>query len=177
MRKIALIFTVALLLTSCADAPAPVASGKVVGCEQINREEGVVDGVVLECLDGQSEVALSALRGPMIINVWGSWCYPCKEEIPIFRSFYEKASKKLQLVGIDVEEKSPEDGAKFVVKQGITWPNLYDSTGISKSVYGMGVPVTWFVAPDGSVAFKKIGVIKDEKELIQLTRQHLGISI
>jgi hypothetical protein len=41
----------------------------------------------------------------------------------------------------------------------------------------MGVPVTWFIAPDGSVAHKYIGVIKSEKELISLTSKHLGVEI
>jgi hypothetical protein len=41
----------------------------------------------------------------------------------------------------------------------------------------MGVPVTWFIAPDGKVKYKKIGIIKSEAELISLTEKHLGIKI
>jgi thiol-disulfide isomerase/thioredoxin len=113
----------------------------------------------------------------MIVNVWGSWCGPCKEEIPIFRSFYEKAKDKVSLVGVDVEESSIEDGRKFVEENGITWPNLYDPDGRSRLYFGMGVPVTWFIAADGSVAGKKIGVITDESELITLTNKYLGVKL
>jgi hypothetical protein len=41
----------------------------------------------------------------------------------------------------------------------------------------MGVPVTWFIGEDGKPAFKKIGVIKSEKELYQLTEKYLGVKI
>jgi hypothetical protein len=41
----------------------------------------------------------------------------------------------------------------------------------------MGVPVTWFIAPNGDVAYKHIGVINSESELIDLTQKHLGIRI
>jgi len=113
----------------------------------------------------------------MIVNVWGSWCGPCKEEIPIFRSFYEKAKGKVALIGVDVEEANLNDGRKFVAGNGITWPNLYDSDGRSREYFGMGVPVTWFIAADGSVAGTKIGVIKNEIELITLTNKYLGVRL
>ena len=113
----------------------------------------------------------------MIINVWGSWCGPCKEEMPIFRSFYNKLNGELQLVGVDVEEASIEDGRDFVLAHGITWPNLFDADGRSRAYFGMGVPVTWFISRDGSVAYKKIGVIKNELELISLTSKYLGVKL
>jgi hypothetical protein len=52
---------------------------------------------------------------------------------------------------------------------------LYDPDGRSRKYFGLGVPVTWFIAPDGSVAGKKIGVFKDEDELITLTNKYLGV--
>jgi thiol-disulfide isomerase/thioredoxin len=113
----------------------------------------------------------------MIINVWGSWCGPCKEEIPILRSFYKKVEATVVLVGVDVEEASIKDGQAFVENNGITWPNLFDSTGSSRAYFGMGVPVTWFIASDGSVVYKHIGVIKNEIELITLTSKYLRVKL
>jgi len=69
------------------------------------------------------------------------------------------------------------DGRTFVENNGITWPNLFDADGKSRAYFGMGVPVTWFIAADGSVAHKYIGVFKSEKELISLTSKHLGVEI
>jgi thiol-disulfide isomerase/thioredoxin len=132
---------------------------------------------MVDCLDGNSGVQLSALRGPMVINVWGSWCAPCEEEIPFFRTFYQRAKGKIELVGVDVEEANAQDGRDFVISNEMTWPNLIDNRGNSRGYFGMGVPVTWFIDADGKPAFKKIGVIKSEKELLQLTEKYLGVKI
>ena len=175
MKKV-LVVVLLLLLTACSPSSSYV-KGQVVSCEAITQDATVVGGVELECLDGTTGAQLGALKGPMILNVWGSWCGPCKEEIPIFRSFYEKAKEKVSLVGIDVEESSIEDGRKFVASSGITWPNLYDPDGRSREYFGMGVPVTWFIAADGTVVGKKIGAVKDENELITLTNKYLGVKL
>jgi cytochrome c biogenesis protein CcmG/thiol:disulfide interchange protein DsbE len=164
-----------LLLTSCT-APTTEIAGTLVSCTSL-QTRNVADPIELGCLDGSAGVAVNALRGPIIINVWGSWCGPCKEEIPILRSFYEKAKGKLQLIGVDVEEASVEDGQEFVLKNGITWPNLFDSDGRSRAYFGMGVPVTWFIAADGSVAYNHIGVFKNETELITLASKYLGVKL
>lgn len=175
MRR-ALAVVLLLLLTACSPSSSYV-KGEVVSCESISQDATFVGGVELECLDGTMGAQLGALKGPMIVNVWGSWCGPCKEEIPIFVSFYEKAKGKVSLIGVDVEESSIEDGQKFVASNGITWPNLYDPDGRSREYFGMGVPVTWFIAADGSVVGKKIGEIKDESELIELTNKYLGVKL
>ncbi len=165
-----------LLLTSCSQTSSHV-QGEVVSCASIAQDKSFIGGVTMDCLDGTAGAQLGALRGPMIVNVWGSWCGPCKEEIPILRSFYEKFQGKVALIGVDVEEAKFKDGRTFVEHNGITWPNLYDADGRSRQYFGLGVPVTWFIAADGSVAGKKIGVFKNEIELITLTNKYLGIQL
>jgi thiol-disulfide isomerase/thioredoxin len=128
-------------------------------------------------MDGKSNVNFAALRGPIIVNVWGSWCAPCSDEIPILRSFYSQAKAKLQVLGIDVEEGKASDGSNFVVEQAMTWPSLVDPDGRSRSLFGMGVPVTWFIDADGKVAFKKIGVLKSIQELRDLTQKYLHLTV
>ena len=163
------------MLTSCATSTKEIA-GEVVTCSAL-QSYSITNPIELGCLDGSSGASVNALRGPMIINVWASWCGPCREEIPIFRSFYEKVGGKLQLIGVDVEEASINDGRDFVLKNGITWPNLFDSDGRSRAYFGMGVPVTWFIAPNGRVEYRKIGAFKNESELIALTSKYLGVNL
>jgi thiol-disulfide isomerase/thioredoxin len=113
----------------------------------------------------------------MVVNVWGSWCGPCKKEMPVLRAFHERAKDKVQLIGVDVEEANFDDGRNFVERSGITWPNLYDPDGRSREYFGLGVPVTWFIAEDGSVAYKHIGIINDLDEILTLTEKHLGVRL
>lgn len=164
-----------LLLTSCTTSTKEIA-GEVVACTDIQTQTNR-NGIRLGCLDGGQGADINFLKGPMIINVWGSWCGPCKEEIPIFRAFYEKAIGKIKLVGVDVEEATIGDGQDFVLKNGMTWPNLFDGDGRSRAYFGMGVPVTWFIDAGGEIAYKKIGALKNEIELIMLTSKYLGVKL
>jgi thiol-disulfide isomerase/thioredoxin len=174
MKRLAM--AVAVLLLAGCSSPSEKIAGGVVSCESI-LSSATENSIMLDCLDGTDGASINGIKGPAIINVWGSWCGPCKEEMPILRSFYEKAQGKLALIGVNVEEASIEDGRKFVENNGITWPNLYDADGKSRAYFGMGVPVTWFIAADGSVAYKHIGVIKSEKELISMTSKYLGVKL
>lgn len=185
MKKFALVVSI-LLLTSCTqtsinsdgnDAPTVKQVGEVMDCAEILQKKLPTGGTPLVCLDQSEGAQLGALLGPMIVNVWGSWCRPCVEEIPYFVSFYEKAKDTVQLVGVNVEEANLKDAQRFVIEYGITWPNLYDSDGRSRQYFGLGVPVTWFISSNGDVAHKHIGVINSEAQLIELTKKHLGITI
>ena len=166
---------VLILLTGCS-SPSEEIAGQVVSCSEISSisTENSID---LGCLDGTAGASIDGITGPAIINVWGSWCGPCKEEMPILRSFYKKAEGKVALIGVDVEEASIEDGRSFVKKNGINWPNLYDSDGKSRAYFGMGVPVTWFISSNGTVAYKHTGILKNEIELISLTSKYLGVKL
>jgi thiol-disulfide isomerase/thioredoxin len=165
-----------LLLTACSPSSSYV-KGEVVSCASISQDATFTGGIEMDCLDRTTGARLGGLRGPMVVNVWGSWCGPCKEEIPIFRTFFERAKGTVELIGVDVEEANFDDGRIFVERHGILWPNLYDPDGRSRKYFGLGVPVTWFIAADGSVAGKKIGVITSEAELIALTNKYLGVEL
>ena len=174
-------FSLVLLATSLSSCssnkpPAEPTVGKVVNCDSIGRSSAVT-GIILPCLDNNSQIYLPSLRGPLIINVWGSWCGPCKQEIPFFRDFYVYAQKQLDLLGVDVEEAKPQDGVDFIKNEGMTWPNLFDPDGRTRGYFGLGVPVTWFIDSNGKVVYKKIGVLESLKELKDLSRKYLHITV
>jgi cytochrome c biogenesis protein CcmG/thiol:disulfide interchange protein DsbE len=171
------LLVVALLLLSGCSSTSTFVQGEVVSCESILQDSTFTEGIEMECLDSTVGARLGGLRGPMVVNVWGSWCGPCKEEMPVLRAFHERAKDKVQLIGVDVEEASIQDARTFVERNGITWPNLYDPDGRSREYFGLGVPVTWFIAADGSVAYKHIGIIKDLDQILALTEKHLGITL
>lgn len=176
MKRLA-IFLIAISLTACA-SPAPISvKGEVISCTSVTADKSITKGISVECVDGSAGAILESLRGPMIINVWGSWCTSCLEEMPEFVSFYSKAKGKVQLVGVAVEEAAPENSRRFIEKHGMTWPNFYDRDNKTRGFFGMGVPVTWFIDESGAVTYKKIGVIKSEAELITLTETYLGVKI
>ena len=175
--KRALVLVATLLLAGCAESEPVAQKGEVISCANVPSDSSVKSGTLVECVDGSKGLALESLRGPMIVNVWGSWCASCLDEIPDFVSFYAKAKEKVALVGVAVEESSPENSKRFIINNGITWPNYYDRDSKSRGYFGMGVPVTWFIDTNGKVQYKKIGIVKSEAELIELTEKYLGIKI
>jgi thiol-disulfide isomerase/thioredoxin len=176
MKIISALMISTLLLTSCGtETPKSVGNGKVISCSTITTDENKTSGTTLECLDGNSKVLLESIKGPAIINVWGSWCIPCRQEMPYLREL--AATGKVQIIGIDVDEADVESAKKFVIEQGMTWPNLYDKNGSTKSSFGMGVPITWYLNSKSEVAYKHIGVLKSIDQLFSDVEKYLGIKL
>jgi thiol-disulfide isomerase/thioredoxin len=176
MKRIFFIVSI-LLLSGCSSAQPVAESGQVISCSSVATDKSVVKGISIECVDGSAGAVIQSLRGPMVLNVWGSWCTSCLDEMPEFVSFYSKAKGKVQLVGVAVEEAAPENSQRFIKEHGMTWPNFYDRDNKTRGYFGMGVPVTWFIDTTGSAVYKKIGVIESEAELIALTEKYLGVKI
>ena len=175
-RLIALLAITSLLLSSCGAKSESVSlGGKVVACSTIATDLSKKSGTSLECLDGSGPVLLESIKGPAVINVWGSWCDPCKQEIPYFVELQKTG--KVTIIGIDVEEKNMQAGRDFISSHGMIWPNLYDAKGTTKSAFGMGVPVTWFINEKSELVTSKMGVLKNKKELYDLVNSALGIKV
>ena len=173
MRRILALFSVVLLLTGCSlTEPIPV-KGKVIDCESI--ETAPATDEALECLGGGAPISVDAIRGPAIVNVWGTWCAPCRQELPHFGHLLAKYGDKVDVIGIAVEEKSQEAVKKFVNTRGITWPILYDATGSTQRKFGPGVPVTSFINKSGKVVYTRYGAFQSTEELELATIKYLGV--
>ena len=177
MKKV-LILLLALSLTGCSAVTKSMSSkGEVVDCTEVSQVAAKPGDTLLNCLTGSQKISVESLRGPLIVNVWGSWCGPCADEIPLFVDFHHHADGKVKILGIAVEEAKSQDAKDFIVANGMTWPNLYDAKGVTRSTFGMGVPVTWFIDKHGNVVYKHVGVVKSTEELIELTNKYLKVSI
>ena len=173
MKKFITLTILALVLTGCSAIEPIQVKGEVVSCANIKVESGT--GVPLECLGGGSPIAADSIRGPALINVWGTWCEPCKQELPHLAHFLAKYSDQVYTVGIAVEEKNQQSVRKFIRNYGISWPILYDATGATRGKFGMGVPVTWLVDESGTVVYKKYGPFKSTEEIELAAIKYLGV--
>jgi len=177
MKKV-LILLLALSLTGCSSVTKTVtAKGEVVDCAEVDYVAANPGETLLNCLTGSQKISVESLRGPLIVNVWGSWCGPCKQEMPYFVDFNQRANGKVKLLGIAVEEAKSQDAKDFIISYGVTWPNLYDAKGVTRANFGMGVPLTWFIDKAGTVVYKHVGVINSTAELIDLTSKYLKVSV
>ena len=132
-------------------------------------------GISLPCLDGNGKTTFEAIRGPVLVNVWGSWCEPCQQEIPHLVKI--AATKKIAIVGVDVEERNMAAGRAFVESHKMSWPQLYDEKSVTRGIFGMGVPVTWFIDANGKVAYKQIGLFTSVAQIKTLVKKYLGVTV
>ena len=180
MKKLSVLLLTTLLVSSCSSITQESSTGYVPGCGQIKLLDNPGKSTLMPCLDGEVSINFHQLKGPMVINVWGSWCEGCKEEMPYFVDLYKTVSfesGQIQMLGINVEESSKEDAVEYIKNSGMSWPHLEDLDGISKSIFGPGVPVTWFINEEGKNVGTKIGSYTNKKQLFEQVEKAFGIKL
>ena len=104
-----------------------------------------------------AKVKLSQFKGkPVIINLWASWCPPCKSEMPVFEKLCKKYDGEIVFMMINLTTQDDISDAKgFIKDSGYTFPVYFDETGeVGQKYYTPGIPATFFVdAAGGAVAY------------------------
>jgi thiol-disulfide isomerase/thioredoxin len=180
MKKLLSLLITTLLISGCTSPTEVSAPGVVTSCDQIRLLESADKSSVMGCLGGSGEINFHQLKGPLLINVWGSWCEGCKQEMPYFVELYQGPlfkSGQIQLLGINVEEKSKADAIEYIQKNGMSWPNLEDSSENSKSIFGPGVPVTWFIDENSKTIDIKIGAYTNKKQLFKQVEKAFRVKL
>jgi thiol-disulfide isomerase/thioredoxin len=182
VRKFSLLIISALLLSSCSTGEQlPNATlGVIPSCDEIDTSKKTSEELKMSCLDGTSEINYHSIKGPIIVNVWASWCTGCKEEMPYFVDLYANPifkSGEIKLLGIDVDEKDADSGPNFIKSYGMSWPHLEDTDGRSKLVFGPGVPVTYFLDKSGEVIHKHIGAFRSKTELYEAVEKYFQVKL
>lgn len=104
-------------------------------------------------LDGQP-IRLADLRGKAVwINFWASWCPPCQQETPIIRDLAQRyRSDGLVVVGIAVQETSPDDIRAYAERYELDYTIGFDASGdIYREYRIFGLPTQVFIRPDGVI--------------------------
>jgi thiol-disulfide isomerase/thioredoxin len=154
-------------------------------CEPGPGDEPVADGLPeleLPCLGGGSDVDLSTLRGPLVLNVWAHWCPPCGEEMPVLEAFHQRYGDRVQVVGMNVNDLNPGKALALAESTGATYPSLADPGGevFSSKAFAVaqrGFPAFVFVAEDGTVAGVAAGGVDSLEQIEDLVREHLGVRL
>jgi len=180
VKKLSVLLITTLLISSCSSTNQVNSPGFVTGCDQLRLLDTAEKSTLMTCLDGLGSINFHQLKGPMVINIWGSWCEGCKEEMPYFVDLYKTASfqsGQVQLLGVNVEESSKVEAIEYIEKSGMSWPHLDDLDGISKSIFGPGVPVTWFINVEGENVATKIGAYTNKDQLFEQVEKVFGIKL
>ncbi|MFH9734765.1 TlpA family protein disulfide reductase [Streptomyces sp. NPDC017260] len=168
---------VALLATACGSGGTSGGGGQtgfVTGADGISTvEEGeradapdlsgeTVDGGQLDVDDYKGKV--------VVLNVWGSWCPPCRAEAKNFEKVYQDVKDQgVQFVGINTRDTSTGPARAFEEEFGVSYPSLYDPTGKLMLRFEKGtlnpqaIPSTLVIDREGKVAARTLQALSEEK--------------
>ncbi len=177
---------VAVFLSACADDGTEAADcdvpsldeDRLSDCDELSGAAGAdLPDLALPCLGSPGEITMADISGPAVVNFWGSWCGPCRKEMPVIEDFHQQYGDQVAVVGVAIDTY-PEAAADFAVQRDITYPSLLDACGsIEDTALVMkALPQFVFVAEDGSVR-QVAGGVESVDDLVDLVDEHLDLDL
>ncbi len=125
-------------------------------CGDSEGHTALPDVTVRSLDDGGAALDIGTLRGPAVVNLWATWCAPCRKELPAFQQV-SVARPDVRFVGVDIAEEAAA-ARDYLTGLGITFDQYIDDHGELTDALGTAVlPVTVVVDRDGRVATEHIG--------------------
>lgn len=143
----------------------------------------VLTGVMGNCLaDGNAyDVGIGTAGKPLVINMWATWCWPCREELPVLGEFAARAADQVDVLAVHAEQggNNPYLVLAYLTENNVHLPTVLDSNGhIAAALQAPRVfPSTILVRPDGTVAKILPQIFADSDELAAAVDEHLGVSV
>jgi cytochrome c biogenesis protein CcmG/thiol:disulfide interchange protein DsbE len=177
MRRLICLIAVALAVTACgkheqattattatAASPRPahatttVAAGADVGQAMPAYESKWLDGTTFDLASRRDKVVL--------LNLWATWCGPCRYEIPELQAAHTKyASRGFEVIGVSLDEGAADAVKQFVDEHKMTYPIAIDSDGKIAGLLDASVlPTTVLIDRSGRIVWKKIGAIMPQDD-------------
>ncbi|GGL73115.1 hypothetical protein GCM10010129_16000 [Streptomyces fumigatiscleroticus] len=167
----------ALLLSACSSGGTSGGGGNtgfITGADGIatlkKSERSDAPDLSGKTVDGK-QLDVAEYKGKIVVlNVWGSWCSPCRAEAKNLEKVYQDTKDQgVQFVGINTRDTSTGPAEAFEKEQGITYPSLYDPTGKLMLRFDKGtlnpqaIPSTLIIDRDGKVAARTLQALSEEK--------------
>lgn len=160
----------ACLLSACSSGDGGAAQDGSIGFEVGNGsvlvlasdERKPAPELAGTTLDGDP-LSTADFAGQMVVlNVWGSWCAPCRAEAPALMAAAEELPD-VQFIGINTRDLDPAPAQAFVRAFGVDYPNIYDPDGALLLGFGQvppkAIPSTLVIDESGRVAARMLGEI------------------
>ena len=123
-------------------------------------DEGSFPAVSLDEFEG----ILVGLRGrPVVVNIWASWCAPCRTEMPLLQEAADAYAGRAVILGV-ASNDDPREAQRFLDDLGLTYPNVFDNSGeIRVGLDLTAYPTTYVFGLDGSIRARVNGGISEQR--------------
>jgi len=125
----------------------------------------VLPALSFDCPGGGSLDLGRAPGEPTVLNLWGSWCGPCREELPLMQQFADASAGQVRVMGLISKDGHPQ--SESFAADG----ELMTELGIN------ALPYTYFLDADGALAYTQVGPVSSVDELRALAAEHLGVQL
>ena len=128
---------------------------------------------------GQPIALAEATGEPLVLNVWATWCPPCRAELPLFEQAQATLAGEVTFLLLNNNERA-EAAAQFLTEEGITLPAAFEPTRAQRNQFDLdttrdavrdyrvrGMPTTFFIDADGIIQAVKVGEVR-QAELTEL---------
>ena len=114
------------------------------------------------------QTMLAESERPIVVNVWASWCLPCRDEAPLLTAAHADHGEEVAFVGLAFNDNQP--GARgFLAEFDLPFPHYFDQEGVVLAEFGgIGVPRTYFFAPGGELVSTINGVLNSDTLALQI---------
>ena len=132
--------------------------------------------VALRCLGHDGTVRMALLgRVPTVVNLWGSWCFPCRTEMPEFQKVHTALKDRVRFLGVDT--KDHENAARAAIQRAaISYASVFDpDERIKRAVGTRSLPTTILLRADGTIANVHVGELTGAELRADITK-YLGVS-
>lgn len=131
---------------------------------------GEVPIETLETLPPGGEGSLADFRGRWVLmNIWASWCVPCREESPALERFSRLHGDRVTVLGVDTRDLSV-DALDFIQEFGLTYPQLRDPDGsYADALETTGVPESFLISPNGRLVRRLRGPFASAPEITRFS--------
>jgi thiol-disulfide isomerase/thioredoxin len=140
-----------------ATDPCPAPADLLTRAEEPTSGERLPD-VTLACLGHEGSVRMRALgRTPTVVNLWASWCLPCRTEMPEFQKLHFALGTKVRFLGVNTKDFQHE-ARSAIQRTGIGYASVFDQQQqVKRAVGALVLPVTVLVGADGLIKDVHVG--------------------
>ncbi len=155
MTLVVLVSLITPVLTSgCSARTATACEGRVF------LEDRAAPAAQGPELNSEDQVSLDRMRGkPVVVNFWGSWCGPCREEAPVLSSAWRELSETVAFLGVDIRDERSA-ARSFAREFGLGFPHIFDDDARIAAAWAVpSPPATFVVDAEGRLVARLVGTL------------------